>query len=118
YIRTYCTIVEIQRVGEEVRLSSVIDRKVKFEIAHRLVTVGEPRNSRKVAGVKKPRVDDPINRCLVNSTIVETIEIRNRPRTGAGGWWWYWGSRWLLINVAIPNRANKDLWIKLPAAHR
>src|SRR5262245_36064004 len=86
YIRTYCTIVEIQRVGEKVRLSSIIERKAKFEILHRRIIVGEPRSSRKGARVKKPRVDDAIKLCLVNSTIIHSVEIRNCPRTGASGW--------------------------------
>src|SRR5262249_14404168 len=111
YIRTDCTIVEIQCVGENVRLSSVIGVKVKDQIAHRLVAVIEPRGGGKCGLVKKPRVDDPVNLCLVNSAIVETVEIRNCPRTGARG---CRGSRCSLINVAIPDRANKDLWIELP----
>src|SRR6516162_4293959 len=105
YSRADCTIVEIQRIGENVRLSSVIDVKVKDQIAHRLVAMIEPSGGRKRVLVKKPRVDDPVNRCLVNSLIVETVEIRNGPRTRARG---RVGSRWLLINIAIPNRTNKD----------
>src|SRR5262249_10065235 len=75
YIRAYPTIVEIQRVGEKVRLSRVIAVKGKDEIAHRLVSVRDPRGSRNRVVVKKPRIGDPVNRCLVNSTIVETVDI-------------------------------------------
>src|SRR5262249_50635047 len=92
--------------------------KVKDEIAHRLVSVRGPRGGRNRVGVKKPRVGDPVNRGLVNSTIVETVEIRNCPRTSARGWLGSRrGSRWLLINVGIPHRTNIDFWIELPVAH-
>src|SRR5262249_36748701 len=118
YIRTYRTIVEIQRVGEKVRLSRVIAVKIKYEIAHRLVSVRDTRGGRKRVGVKKPRVGDPVNRCLVNSAIVETVEIRNGSHTGArGSLASRRGSRWLLINVGIPNRTNIDFWIELPVSH-
>src|SRR5262245_65047838 len=65
YSRTYCAIVEIQRTGEKVGLSRVIDEAGKCEIARRLVTMREPRSRRNRVGVEKRRIREPVNRSFV-----------------------------------------------------
>src|SRR5260370_42605270 len=81
--RTYCAIVEVQRTGEKICLPSVIDEARKYEIAHCLVTVREPRSRRKRVGVKKASIRNPVNRGFLNSAIVDAGDIRNGPRANA-----------------------------------